>query len=110
MNDKKNTSMAVLAYFLFFLPLLTDAKKDAFVRFHVRQSLGLLITFFALRMVTIFLISPLFYILGALFGLVLMATNLFLLVLFVMGVMNASKGEKKPLPVIGEFADKTLKI
>jgi len=55
MTDKKNTGMAVVAYFIFFLPLLTEAKKDPFVKYHVRQGLGLLIAFFALRFITLFL-------------------------------------------------------
>ena len=36
-----NTGMAVLAYILFFIPLLTDAKNDPFVKFHVKQGLVL---------------------------------------------------------------------
>ncbi len=110
MTSKKNTGMAVVAYLVFFLPLLTEAKKDPFVKYHVKQGLGLLITFFALRFLTLFLIAPLFYMLGFLFMFVLWATNLFLVALLILGMMNAAKGEEKPLPLIGKWADKLLKF
>ncbi|MCR4261128.1 MAG: hypothetical protein NUV96_02265 [Candidatus Colwellbacteria bacterium] len=110
MTDKKNTGMAVVAYLIFFLPLLTEAKKDPFVKYHVKQGLGLLISFFVLRFLTLFLIAPLFYLSVSLFMLVLWATNLFMLALLILGMMNASKGEEKPLPLIGKWADKLLKF
>ena len=41
-GGKKNTTMAVIAYIIFFVPLLTgDAQKDAFVKYHVKQGLVL---------------------------------------------------------------------
>ena len=102
--------MAIVAYLIFFLPLLTEAKKDPFVKYHVKQGLGLLIAFFVLRFVTLFLVAPLFYILWPVYMLVLWVTNLFLIALLVLGIMNASKGEEKPLPLIGKWSDKLLKF
>ena len=110
MTDKKNTGMAVVAYFIFFLPLLAEAKKDPFVKYHVRQGLGLLIAFFALRFITLFLITPFSYMFWSAFMFVLWLINLFLVVLLVIGIMNAINGVEKPLPVIGNWADKLLKI
>ena len=110
MTDKKNTGMAIVAYLIFFLPLLTEAKKDPFVKYHIKQGLGLLIAFFVLRFVTLFLVAPLFYILWPVYMLVLWVTNLFLIALLVLGIMNASKGEEKPLPLIGKWSDKLLKF
>ena len=110
MVDKKNTGMAIVAYLIFFLPLLTEAKKDPFVKYHVKQGLGLLIAFFALRFITLFLIAPLFYLVGFLFMSILWVINLFLLALLILGIMNAAKGEEKPLPLIGKWADKFLKF
>ncbi|MEX2054082.1 MAG: hypothetical protein WD883_00865 [Candidatus Colwellbacteria bacterium] len=110
MTQNKNTTMAAIAYLVFFVPLLTDAKKDPFVRFHVRQGLGLLITFFALRFLTLVLIAPLFSLLTGLYLGILYLANLVLIALFFLGVWNALKGEKTPLPVIGPLADKYLKI
>lgn len=99
-----------MAYFLFFVPLITGTGKDPFVKYHVKQGLGLLIAFFALRFITMFLIAPLFYIFWPIYMFALWLTNIFLMVLLVLGVMNAVKGEEKPLPVIGVWADKFLKF
>ena len=41
-GKSKNTTMAIIAYIIFFVPLLTgDAKKDSFVKYHVKQGLVL---------------------------------------------------------------------
>ncbi len=98
---EKNTGMAILAYILFFIPLLTDSKKDPFVKYHVKQGLVL------------FIGGILIWILGAIlpwgFRVITQILNLGLFVLMIIGILNASKGEKKPLPIIGQFA-KQLKI
>src|SRR4030043_821085 len=98
-KSKPNTGMAIVAYLVFFLPLLTEAKKDPFVRYHVGQGLGLLITFFIFRFLTIFLLGPsvLFAVVFYLYLTYLI--NILLLVLLVLGIMNAANGKQKPLPV-----------
>lgn len=92
----KNTAMAVVAYILFFVPLLTDAKDDPFVKYHVKQGLVLFLTAIVLGFISlipfIFLFSWILYI------------GLF--ILFIIGVLNAINGKQKPLPLIGQFADK----
>ncbi len=94
-SSQKNTGMAIVAYILFFVPLLTDAKNDPFVKYHVKQGLVLFISYFVVAFVSVI---PVLGIIGWLLHLVL-------LVLLIMGIMNAAKGEQKPLPVIGQFAD-----
>jgi uncharacterized membrane protein len=93
----KNTGMAVVAYILFFVPLLTDAKNDSFVKFHVKQGLVLLITSVAISVVGSFIPVIGWSVIRPLGG-------LFTLVLFVMGVLNAVNGVEKELPVVGQFA------
>ncbi|MDD5710602.1 MAG: hypothetical protein PHV43_00655 [Candidatus Colwellbacteria bacterium] len=102
---------AVVAYFLFFVPLLVaEAKKNDFVKFHVRQGLGLLITFFVARVLTLVVLVPLFAAIGLLSLILVPIINILLLVVLVAGIVNAASGEKKPLPVIGEWSEKYLKI
>ena len=98
-STNKNVGMAVVAYVIFFLPLLTDAKNDTFVRYHVRQGLVL------------FIAAVIVSIIGAIpvFGLLTFPLSIILLILFVIGVVNALEGKEKPLPVIGEWAEK-LKV
>ncbi|NIR47464.1 hypothetical protein GWO43_04305, partial [candidate division KSB1 bacterium] len=39
-----NTAMAIIAYIIFFVPLLTDARDDPFVKYHVKQGLVLFLS------------------------------------------------------------------
>lgn len=92
----KNIGMAVVAYILFFIPLLTDAKNDPFVKYHVKQGLVLFITSLIAMAISWL---PMIY----MFSWVL---HVGLFVLFVIGIMNAIGGKEAPLPFIGQFADK----
>jgi len=96
-KKKKNTTMAAVAYLIFFLPLLTDSKDDPFVKYHVKQ--GLLLFLVAL----VLSIFPFFSIIGAMINWLI---TVLIIVLVVMGIMNAVNGEEKPLPLIGQFAEK----
>jgi len=91
----KNTTMAMIAYIVFFIPLLAEDKNDAFVKFHVKQGMVLFVGFIASGFIGM---VPLIGILGWLLSLVMLA-------LMVIGIMGAYKGEQKPLPLIGKYAD-----
>ena len=96
---QKNKTMAMLAYLIFFLPLLTDAKDSPFAKYHANQGLLLLITAIVLNIIT--------YILGfipILGWIVQVVVSLAILALFIMGLINANNGKKEPLPVIGTLA------
>jgi len=98
---EKNKAMAIVGYIipiLFFIPLISeDGKKSPFAKFHANQQLNVL----------------LFLVVGQMLGGILAFILIGFLVLFVvwvgyivfliMGIMNASKGEMKELPVIGGF-------
>jgi len=91
----ETTVVAALAYLVFFIPLLV-AKEDSFARYHANQGLLLLILAVGIQIVGIiipilgwFVIVPLGYLL--------------VLVFAIMGIVTALKGEKKPLPLVGEY-------
>ncbi|OGH91527.1 MAG: hypothetical protein A2534_02285 [Candidatus Magasanikbacteria bacterium RIFOXYD2_FULL_39_9] len=88
--------MAVVAYILFFVPLLTDAKNDPFVKFHVKQGLILFIACVA---------SAIFIRLPVIGWILMVPLNIFLFVAWIMGILNALSGKQKHLPFIGEYAD-----
>ena len=94
-NKGENTIMAVIAYILFFVPLLTESKNDPFVKYHVKQGLVL---FIAGCIAKIVFWMPVI-------GLFSWVLSIVVLVLFIIGVMNAINGIEKPLPLIGQFAD-----
>ncbi len=96
-TKEKNVGMAIVAYIIFFVPLLTDAKDDPFVKFHVRQGLVLFIAWIAAVLINVI---PL---LGQLISFV---ASIALLVLWIMGIINAANGQEKELPLIGQYAKK----
>jgi uncharacterized membrane protein len=92
----KNTTMAIIAYVAFFIPLLAEDKNDPFVKFHVKQGMVLFVAWIAAVFVSMvplvgWMLSPLL--------------SLAMLALMVIGIMGAYKGEQKPLPLIGKYAD-----
>lgn len=99
MQKKQNTAMAIVAYILFLIPLLTgDAKKDPFVNYHTKQGLTLFILVVAINVIGWVLPFDMWWMIGRLL-------SLGTLVLLIIGVMNAANGKEKPLPIIGSFAD-----
>jgi len=93
---EKNTGMAMVAYIVFFIPLLTESKDDPFVKFHIKQGLTLFVAWIAMGFAS--MIPLIGWTLAPFLSLAMLA-------LMVIGIMNASKGEKKPLPLIGKYAD-----
>jgi uncharacterized membrane protein len=95
-TQEKNVGMAVVAYILFFVPLLTEAKNDPFVKYHVKQ--GLILFICAIVASIVVEIVDLFFI--------AVVIRLGILVFILLGVMNALHGKKEPLPFIGQYEDK----
>ena len=98
-NDaEQNKGMAIIAYLLFFVPLLTgDHKKSPFVMYHTNQGLILFLFSVGGSIVS----SILMFIL---IGILLMfVVGIASLVFFVIGVINVVNGRMKPLPLIGRF-------
>jgi Predicted membrane protein len=93
------TLMACLAYVLFVIPMITgDSKRDDFVKYHTKQGFALFIVWFALGVI-VWAIP--FIAWNPLVSLI----NLCVLVLFIIGIVNAANGKKQPLPVIGRMGD-----
>ncbi len=95
---QQNKGMAFLAYLgiLFLIPLL--AKKDSpYAQFHAKQGLVLFLGWIAVTVINVIpIIGQIISALG----------SLFLIVLFIMGVINAFSGKVKELPLIGQLAHK----
>ena len=91
----KNKLMAAVAYLgvLVMIPLFV-AKESPFARYHTNQ--GLILFLFSLLSYVAGLIPYIGWIIGA-------AISIFRVMLIVVGVLNAIKGEAKELPIIGKF-------
>ena len=102
---QQNKTMGILAYILFFIPLLA-AKESKFGRYHANQGLILQLTLVALWIVqsiisgilAVFAFGAVLAI-GAIFWLVYLALS----VLAIIGIINAAQGQVKPVPVLGSI-------
>lgn len=84
---EKNKTMAILAWFIFFLPLLTDAKDSKFAKFHANQAFLVFLLYIAAFFCSFFLIGLLLYPVAFVF--------------WILGLVSAINGEMKRLPLIG---------
>lgn len=101
MRVEKNTFMALLSYVgpLVLIPYLT-AKDDGYVFFHIKQGLVLFV-----GEIAVWFLMAMFWFLFPLWQLV----NLAILVLAILGIINALGGKEKELPFVGKYA-KNFKI
>ena len=97
-DAEENKIFAVLAYFgiLVLVPLLSK-KESKFAMFHAKQGLVLLIGWIAMW------VLGFIPIIGWILDFVLFIA---LLVLSIMGIINAASGKTKELPVVGDLAKK----
>ncbi len=95
-TKQRNMGMAIVAYIIFFIPLLTDAKNDPFVKYHVKQGLVLFIAW---------VITGIIGYIPVLGWIAAPLLSLALLILLVIGILSAARGEQKPLPIIRKYAE-----
>lgn len=92
---EKNKTLAGLAYFIFFLPLIA-CPDSKFGKFHANQGLILLIFSIAGNIILGiipfigWILLPVFWILVLVFG--------------IMGLINGFGGKAKPMPLIGKIS------
>ncbi|TSC82860.1 MAG: hypothetical protein G01um101420_42 [Parcubacteria group bacterium Gr01-1014_20] len=104
MTKHKNSTLAGFTYLVFFLPMITGEKNDPFVRYHMKQAIGLLITVLAVQgAIRILAAWGLGY--GGLNALA-WGLRIYALVSVVLGFSSAQRGEMKPLFWIGNHAAK----
>ena len=92
---EKNKVMAILAYIIFFIPLLA-AKESKFAMYHANQGLILF-----LAAVIINVVGAIIPIIGWL--IIIPLGNLAVLVWAILGIVKAAGGKVAPLPMIGKY-------
>ncbi|MEI6650622.1 MAG: DUF4870 domain-containing protein [Candidatus Moraniibacteriota bacterium] len=95
---EQNKVMAIVGYIipiLFFVPMLAE-KKSPFGMFHAKQQLNLL-----LAGIVVNIVGTIIPFLG--WFIILPLGSIAIIVLAIIGLIGASKGETKELPVIGGF-------
>lgn len=99
-SSGKNIGMAVVAYFIFFIPLLTEDKKDPYVMYHVKQGLITTIFYVGLGVIQAILLLPLLFIWW-----IWWVLWVILVVIWLIGIINAATGKQKPVPIIGKIGE-----
>ncbi len=98
---EKGKTAAITSYILIIGVLIamsmnSGEEKNAFASFHIRQSLGLSLTFISLGLIISNFDSP-----------VISASMwTFISVLWTFGIFNAINGQTKPIPLLGNYFQK----
>lgn len=88
MENSNDKGMAILAYILFFIPMIVSNNRSAFLNFHINQGFNVFVFGMIISVLSWFI---------PFVGLLSWATLIFIII----GIIGASKGEMKPLPIIG---------
>jgi uncharacterized membrane protein len=100
---EEGKTAAITSYILivgvFIAMSMNSESKNGFASFHIRQALGLSVTFISLGLI----ISN--------FDSVMISATMwiFVSILWTYGIFSAIKGETRPLPLLGELFQKAFK-
>lgn len=92
---EKNKIFAIIAYIIFFIPLIAAADSK-FARYHANQGLNVLLLSLA-----VYIIGSIIPVIG--WFIIIPLGEIAVLVFIIIGIVNASKGEMKELPLIGKI-------
>ena len=103
-NEVQGKNIAIISYLtvigLIIAFVLNNEKKEAFAKYHIRQSLGLVLTSLALSVVNII---PILGWIVSLIGFFV------LLYMWIVGLLNAINGREKAVPILGDKYNEWLK-
>jgi uncharacterized membrane protein len=107
MDQKTISWVSYLTIIGWIIALVTyngSADKSSLARLHIRQMLGIMILSFGIVIVSTAVSLVLGSGLGGLIGLLQIVT----FVLWLIGLIAAVNGQEKPIPVFGDFCNKTF--
>lgn len=112
-NSKLFNILSYIGILWLFGLLINPEKNKPEVKFHVGQGIILSIVGFGLNIVSsivtsiltaVFRYSAIWFVSAILNSLIWIAVSGGLIALTIIGIINAAKGEQKPLPIIGGYA------
>ena len=90
------TSYVLIIGVLIAMSMNTDEDKNSFASFHIRQALGLSLTFISLGLIISNFDN----------AMISISMWVFLSVLWTYGIFSAINGETKPVPLLGNYFQK----
>lgn len=102
---EKNKGMAIAAYIIWLIPYF-GAKDSKFAMYHAKQGLVLFIVAIAGWVLVSLLWNIMSWSMWGFVSLISTIWNVGILVLAVLGIINAAQGEAKELPIIGQYGKK----
>src|SRR5450432_1453730 len=105
--DQKTISwvsyITIIGWIIAIITYNSSADKSSLAKFHLRQSFGIFITGIALYILMLMMIFviPFFFFIIPFIGIAVF-------ILAVIGLVAAVNGEEKPVPVLGNFYQKTF--
>jgi uncharacterized membrane protein len=102
-NIEKGKTAAITSYILIIgvfiaMSMNSGEEKNSFASFHIRQALGLSITFISLGLIISNFDNPM----------ITFSMWIFLSVLWTFGIFTAINGETKAIPLLGNYFQKWL--
>jgi uncharacterized membrane protein len=103
-KNTQDKTIAIVAYLtvigLVVAFVLNNEKKDPFATYHIKQSLGLVLTSIALSLINV---------IPVLGWIVSLVGAFILLYMWIIGLLNAINGRERPVPILGEKYEEWLK-
>ena len=100
--DKKMISIisyiTIIGWVIAFIVYGNNPEKSSLAKFHLKQSLGLAVLG-VLNTIASFIVTPIVPAIGIVFTVI----SIVIFVFWILGIINASKEEEKPLPIIGSM-------
>lgn len=107
--DNKNTAIVsyitIIGWLIAYFSYKNRTEKDAYVSYHLEQSLGVFIFSIIISVITGILVTVI-PTLSGIFSLLTLAP----LILLVLGIINASNEVMKPVPLIGSFFERKFRF
>jgi len=106
-DDKLIGILSYLGILWIVAYILYGSKKTEYNLFHVKQGLGLIIVWVALWIIAF--IAAFIPVIGMVISFAMIFVYLGLLVIVILGIINAANGVQKELPLIGKLTESLLK-
>lgn len=97
MDEKTTGIVSYIGLIGLIIAFVMDKDKSEYSRFHIRQNIGLNVLYIALYVIY-FIVLMAMPKLGMIIGILFLLP----LILWVIGIIGAVKGEKKAVPVLGD--------